>query len=226
MSGNRSECPPTVGGGPVVASEASVDIGVGRRRSGLPRRRLRAEEDGRDGVGFCPRASRRVSAAIAASYSETVVDRNEVSLYDLWFPDDVPACSTAGVSRTNRRGDSFFRLLEFGVGKRPAWTRAATRRLWALGAGRVPSTAIRSLGSETWELSGKRRQTDSGSDIVGRPEKRPCNFRRIGSGGASAAASTAGGAFEMKFVRSESDSVSDMAACRCWLRPSRRRGRS
>src|SRR5262249_48478094 len=65
-------------------------------------------------------------------------------------------CSTAGVSRTNRRATAFSACSNSVSANVTGTTRAGGGTSVAVGAGAVVSDAIRTFASETWELSGKR----------------------------------------------------------------------
>src|SRR5215831_4886420 len=66
------------------------------------------------------------------------------------------ACSTAGVSRTNRRATAFSTCANSESVNITARVRGGGGTSVAVGAGAVVSDAIRTLASEMWELSGKR----------------------------------------------------------------------
>src|SRR6266481_7299761 len=66
------------------------------------------------------------------------------------------ACSTTGVSRTNRRATAFSACANSVSANATTGPRGGDETSVAPGAGGIASDAIRTLASETWELSGKR----------------------------------------------------------------------
>src|ERR1700751_412276 len=66
------------------------------------------------------------------------------------------ACSTAGVSRTNRRATAFSARSNSVSVNVTRWVREGGEISVTVSEGAVSSDAIRTLASETWEFSGKR----------------------------------------------------------------------
>ncbi len=97
------------------------------------------------------------------------------------FLDDVPSLLDGRSVSHKPSRDSFFRLLEFGVGKRRRMDEGRRRDVCGARCWRRPKQRDSLLGFGN--VGAFRKAVDKpiqGRDIVGRPEKRPCNFRRIG----------------------------------------------
>src|SRR5258708_33506755 len=108
------------------------------------------------------------------------------------------ACATAGVSRTNRRATAFSACANSVSANATTWPGGGNGTSVALFVGAVASDAIRTLASETWELSGKRstNRVRVETSLVARRNDHAISAASGGGVASPAAAGTAGAALK------------------------------
>src|SRR5229473_3049784 len=176
------DCPLARVGGLVAASEAFKDIRVGRRHGEdvcIYIQKLRGCDV--NGDRLLPESGQTGVGDNAPLLTRKPVDEMTYHRMIFGLLDDVPSLLDGRSVAHEPSRDGFFRLRKFGVGKRHNLAGGRRRDVGHARCGRRCKRRDSHLGVGDAGALGKAvDKPGQGRYIIGRPEKRPRNFRRVG----------------------------------------------